>query len=133
MNKGIGSNINQYLWTTLHWRSMTYSMLVYFSCFLLSLRERKKLQNFKVLLQEKWYNLAISYQIKKGFRFNINQLIWTALHRVVISSVFVKKMRICILHVWCSLKRWKRRKSYIKNKNAVNSLNIYDAEITKCW
>ena len=41
-------------------------------CSLLSSTDRnKKPQNFKILLQEKEYNSAISYQIKKGNCFNI--------------------------------------------------------------
>ena len=44
----------------------------------------------KSLLQEKEYNWAISYQIKKEICFNIyNQLIRTTLHRLVIYSMFV--------------------------------------------
>ena len=44
----------------------------------------------KSLLQQKEYNWAISYQIKKEICFNIyNQLIRTTLHRLVIYSMFV--------------------------------------------
>ena len=35
------------------------------------MERNKKPQNFKILIQEKEYNWAISYQIKKGICFNI--------------------------------------------------------------
>ena len=53
---------------------MTYSMLIYFMHVLYIFhteRETKKAQNFKILIQKKEYNWAISYQIKKGISFNI--------------------------------------------------------------
>ena len=65
----------------------------------------------KSLLQQKEYNWAISYQIKKEICFNIyNQLIWKTLHRLVIYSMFVNNYAFCILHIWLTLQwgKWKK-------------------------
>ena len=58
---------------------MTYSMLVYFMMYVFIFsreRETKKPQNFKILIQKKEYNWAISYQIKKGISFNIYKSVY---------------------------------------------------------
>ena len=71
MVKMLKKHLAKDLRTILH-RTMTYSMLVYFIYVLYHLpRKEKNPNNFRVLLQEKEYNLALSYQIKKGICFNI--------------------------------------------------------------
>ena len=72
-------NIYKFIQTTFHW-IVTCSMLVYFIYVLYHLQGQKI---FKVLHQKSRYNWDISYQMKKEACFNINQLIWTTLHRLV--------------------------------------------------
>ena len=59
------------------------------SLFFIIFRGERKKQNLTVLFKEKEYNCAISHQIKEGICFNINQLICTTLHRLIIYSMFV--------------------------------------------
>ena len=71
MNKGIGFNkISTFEQRCIGQWPIQFGL--FHICSLLSSTERnKKPQNFKTLSQEKEYNRAIVYQIKKGICFNI--------------------------------------------------------------
>ena len=74
-------NVNKFIQTTFHW-IVTCSMLVYFIYVLYHLPVTEKFW----LHQKCRYNWDISYQMKKVCLlvcFNINQLIWTTLLRLV--------------------------------------------------
>ena len=53
---------------------------------------------FKVLHQKSRYNRDISYQMKKEVCFNINQLIWTTLHRLVRGTSYLFNVGLTHAH-----------------------------------
>ena len=53
---------------------------------------------FKVLHQKSRYNWDISYQMKKEVCFNINQLIWTTLHRLVRGTSYLFNVGLTHAH-----------------------------------
>ena len=71
------------------------------------------------------------FLLRKGNFIMINELrygqtwkVWPSPFSLSLYSTF-KTCTFCILYIWCSLKWKKWRKSSIKNKNTVDSLNIW--------
>ena len=87
-------NVNKFIQTTFHW-IVTCSMLVYLIYILYHL---PMADIFKLLRQKSRYNWDISDQMKKEICFNINQLIWTTLHRLVRGTSYLFNVGLTHAH-----------------------------------
>ena len=89
-------NVTKFI-QTFHW-IVTCSMLV---CFIYVLYHLPVIENFYFWHQKSRYNWDITYQMKKEVCFNVNQLIWTILHRLVHGTSYL--FNVSLTHAYSVL------------------------------